>query len=183
MGAAYRQVWQDIEDLPHRLFPMWKMPLLVSFLLYLAAYFLTLFRSTSCTTDDDGNTDWGVDWEKVGDNWYKYSHKAANCHAVWLLSLCYIPGCIAAYFQLCRCVRGKKVRKRQTFHWFIRLSACRGTKYSKFPRWLAGWLNMRKQLGLLMMGSATYHAYAYFLSYSEGAQMSFKEQTYLVSAY
>lgn len=33
----------------------------------------------------------------------------------------------------------------------------RGTKYSRFPKWLDDWLKMRKQLGLLMLGLAGMH--------------------------
>lgn len=44
------------------------------------------------------------------------------------------PGLLAAYIQL----------------W-------RGTKYSRFPKWLDDWLKMRKQLGLIMLGLAGIH--------------------------
>ena len=37
----------------------------------------------------------------------------------------------------------------------------RGTKYSTFPLWLDSWLRMRKQLGLLMLFSASIHACIY----------------------
>merc|ERR1712181_38367 len=40
----------------------------------------------------------------------------------------------------------------------------RGTKYSSFPRWLDSWLRMRKQLGLLMLFSASVHACIYLLT-------------------
>ncbi len=46
----------------------------------------------------------------------------------------YLPGVLAAYLQL----------------W-------RGTKYSRFPGWLDKWLKMRKQIGLLMLFSASMH--------------------------
>merc|ERR1712109_229143 len=38
------------------------------------------------------------------------------------------------------------------------LQIYRGTKYSRFPRFLDSWLRMRKQLGLLMMFAASIHA-------------------------
>jgi len=98
-----RLQWQEIEDLPHRLFPHWRGPLIFSFFLYVAAYMLTMFRSTSCRTNPETEErEWGVDWSRVHDGWYNYAHKAANCHAVWLLALCYIPGCLAGYLQLIR---------------------------------------------------------------------------------
>merc|ERR1711948_122972 len=61
-------------------------------------------------------------------------NKTLSVHAVQLLAMCYFPGVIAAYIQLYR-----------------------GTKYSRFPNWLDKWLKMRKQLGLLMLFSASLH--------------------------
>ena len=61
-------------------------------------------------------------------------NKTLSIHAVQLLTMCYFPGVIAAYIQLFR-----------------------GTKYSRFPKWLDRWLKMRKQLGLLMLFSACLH--------------------------
>ena len=42
----------------------------------------------------------------------------------------------------------------------------RGSKYSVFPGWLDAWLRMRKQLGILMLLSASVHATFYMLLYS-----------------
>ena len=61
-------------------------------------------------------------------NWYLAQH------ALTMLALCYLPGCLAGYIQLYR-----------------------GTKYSRFPKFLDRWLKMRKQLGLLMLLSASLH--------------------------
>ena len=46
------------------------------------------------------------------------------------------------------------------------LQLARGTKYSQFPGWLDAWLRMRKQLGLLMLLSASIHGCFYALLYS-----------------
>ena len=46
------------------------------------------------------------------------------------------------------------------------LQLARGTKYSVFPGWLDAWLRIRKQLGLLMLLSASVHATFYTLLYS-----------------
>ena len=48
------------------------------------------------------------------------------------------------------------------------LQLARGTKYSQFPGWLDAWLRMRKQLGLLMLLSASIHVLFYLLLYSPG---------------
>ena len=61
-------------------------------------------------------------------------NRALACHALNMLALCYLPGCIAGYIQLYR-----------------------GTKYSRFPKILDRWLKMRKYLGLLMPFSACIH--------------------------
>ena len=66
-------------------------------------------------------------------NWYLAQH------ALTMLALCYLPGCLAGYIQLYR-----------------------GTKYSKFPKFLDRWLKMRKQLGLLMLLSASLHVISLF---------------------
>ena len=56
------------------------------------------------------------------------------------LKMACIPGILAAYLQLAR-----------------------GTKYSVFPGWLDAWLRDRKQLGLLMLLSASIHGCYYCL--------------------
>ena len=89
---------------------------------------------------------WTLDWDKIktpGDNWHwgrwntiptTTVNSTLAQHAITLLTLCYIPGLLAAYLQLIR-----------------------GTKYSRFPGWLDKWLRMRKQIGLLMLFSASLH--------------------------
>ena len=93
---------------------------------------------------------WTLSWDKIktfGDNWnWKRWNTIPTTtvntslahHAITMLSLCYIPGLIAAFLQLIR-----------------------GTKYSRFPNWLDKWLRMRKQLGLLMLFSASLHVSLY----------------------
>ena len=61
-------------------------------------------------------------------------NKILASHALNMLAICYLPGCIAAYIQLIR-----------------------GTKYSRFPNFLDQWLKMRKYLGLLMLFTASIH--------------------------
>ena len=93
---------------------------------------------------------WTLSWDKIktfGDNWnWKRWNTIPTTtvntslahHAITMLSLCYIPGLIASFLQLIR-----------------------GTKYSRFPNWLDKWLRMRKQLGLLMLFSASLHVSLY----------------------
>ena len=94
---------------------------------------------------------WTLSWDKIetfGDNWnWKRWNTIPTTtvnvtlavHAITMLSLCYLPGLIASYLQLIR-----------------------GTKYSRFPNWLDKWLRMRKQLGLLMLFSASLHVREHF---------------------
>ena len=46
------------------------------------------------------------------------------------------------------------------------LQLARGTKYSVFPGWLDAWLRLRKQLGLLMLLSASVHGCYYCLLFA-----------------
>ena len=70
--------------------------------------------------------------------------KTFSGHALTMLASCYLPGVLAGYLQLIR-----------------------GTKYSKFTSWLDNWLQMRKQLGLLVLVSANIHAMLYMLHFDE----------------
>jgi len=129
---------REIEDIPVRQFPEWKTPLIISSVLFTVLFLLSFSKYQVC---------WTLSWDKIktfGDNWNwkrwntiptTTVNSALAQHAITMLSLCYIPGLFAAYLQLIR-----------------------GTKYSRFPNWLDKWLRMRKQLGLLMLFSASLHA-------------------------
>ena len=74
--------------------------------------------------------------KKVARNISVYHGNRILCWmALWLLSLVYLPGCIAGFVQLYR-----------------------GTKYSRFPSWLDNWMKSRKQLGLYALAFAGMHA-------------------------
>lgn len=57
-----------------------------------------------------------------------------GCVSLTLLAITYVPGSLAAIFQLSR-----------------------GTKYRPFPAWLDAWMKMRKQLGLLALFTGCIH--------------------------
>ena len=92
---------------------------------------------------------WTLTWDSwKGWHWGRFQtipvttvNSTLAVHAITLLALCYLPGCIGAWIQIFR-----------------------GTKYSRFPNWLDKWLKMRKQLGLLMLFSASLHVSTYFYS-------------------
>ncbi len=91
-----------------------------------------MLRYQVCWTFEwgDGTWHWGL-WNSLP---LDTLNKTLSVHALTLLATCYLPGVLAAYIQLFR-----------------------GTKYSRFPKWLDRWLRMRKQLGLLMLLSAALH--------------------------
>ena len=128
---------RTIENIPLSLFPEWRKPIIVSFLIWIF-YFLLTFSRYHFFLDNN------VGWEPEGlqNIFVKYINRTCNSHALTLLSACYLPGVLAAYTQLVR-----------------------GTKYSEFPVWLATWLKMRKQLGVLMLVSASVHVCFYVLLY------------------
>merc|ERR1711884_81167 len=127
---------RDIEDIPVQRFPLWKRPLIVSLILFFIFFLLAFSKFQICWT---WSWDAGKDWNNW--HWGRFEtiptttiNSTLAVHALNLLALCYLPGCIAAWIQIFR-----------------------GTKYSRFPNWLDTWLKMRKQLGLLMLLSASMH--------------------------
>ena len=59
------------------------------------------------------------------------------------------------------------------------LQLLRGTKYSQFPEMLDSWLKMRKQLGILMLLSASIHGCYYCLMYTGTRHEGWQSQIYL----
>ena len=124
---------REIEDIPVQRFPNWKVPLIISLLLFFILFILSFTKYQIC---------WTLTWDAwKGWHWGRFEtipittvNSTLAVHALNLLTLCYLPGCIAAWIQIFR-----------------------GTKYSRFPNWLDKWLKMRKQLGLLMLFSASVH--------------------------
>ena len=61
------------------------------------------------------------------------------------------------------------------------LQLARGTKYSVFPGWLDAWLRIRKQLGLLMLLSASVHGCYYCLLYTPHGVTTWRTTIYLTA--
>ncbi|XP_072253900.1 metalloreductase STEAP3 [Leuresthes tenuis] len=118
----------DIEEAPLILFPSWSCPILATFLLFLFFYVYSFLRNVLLPYLDHGEN-----------NFYKLPLVTVNetlpAVALVTLALVYLPGLLAAGFQLGR-----------------------GTKYKRFPDWLDRWLCRRKQLGLLSFLCAGLHA-------------------------
>ncbi|XP_070770607.1 metalloreductase STEAP3 [Enoplosus armatus] len=119
---------RDIEEAPLILFPSWGGPILATFLLFLFFYGYNFLRHILLPYLDQGEN-----------NFYQLPLVTVNetlpTVALVTLALVYLPGLVAASFQLGR-----------------------GTKYKRFPHWLDCWLCRRKQLGLLSFLCAALHA-------------------------
>nr|XP_046256205.1 metalloreductase STEAP4-like [Scatophagus argus]XP_046256206.1 metalloreductase STEAP4-like [Scatophagus argus] len=118
---------RELEDFPLRLFPEWRLPLQLATSLTAFFFFYLVIRDVIYTYVEQGK-----------DNSFRIVVSLANkvfpIVSLIMLSLCYLPGIIAAFLQLYR-----------------------GTKYKRFPDWLDRWMLCRKQLGLLALGFASLH--------------------------
>ncbi|XP_064420031.1 metalloreductase STEAP3 isoform X2 [Latimeria chalumnae] len=119
---------QEIENVPLRLLPEWKIPVALALGLFLGFYVYNFIRDVLHPYVTQGRN-----------KFYKIPIELVNvtlpCVAYTLLSLVYVPGILAAFSQL---------RYR--------------TKYQRFPGWLDKWLQHRKQIGLLSFLCAALHA-------------------------
>merc|ERR1719499_3032855 len=123
---------RTIEDIPVSVFSQWRIPFLIHLAIFVFLYVLSFAKFQIC---------WPMTWSE-NFLWSLWNHipmdnmnKTLAVHALVTLALCYLPGVLAGWLQIYR-----------------------GTKYSRSPRFLDSWLRMRKQLGLLMMFSASIHA-------------------------
>uniref|UniRef100_UPI00398F4900 metalloreductase STEAP3-like n=1 Tax=Pristiophorus japonicus TaxID=55135 RepID=UPI00398F4900 len=119
---------KEIENLPLRLFPSWKIPVLLALVLFVFFYIYNFIGKVIHPYVMKGqNTFYKIPIDLV--------NVTLPCVAFVMLSLVYLPGVLAAIFQLHN-----------------------GTKYKRFPSWLDQWLQQRKQLGLLSFFCAALHA-------------------------
>ncbi|XP_068614300.1 metalloreductase STEAP4-like [Brachionichthys hirsutus] len=119
---------RELEDFPLRLFPEWRLPLCVAIGLMAFFYFYLLIRDVIYAYVEKGQN---VSFRMI----MALANKVFPIVSLVMLSLCYLPGSIAAIFQLYR-----------------------GTKYRRFPDWLDRWMLCRKQMGLVALGLAFLHA-------------------------
>ncbi|XP_008118994.2 metalloreductase STEAP3 isoform X2 [Anolis carolinensis] len=126
MGALVSA--REIENIPLRLLPAWKIPVFLALGLFLCFYTYNFIRQVLHPYILDKKN-----------KFYKMPVEVVNttlpCVAYVMLSLVYLPGVLAAAFQLYHC-----------------------TKYKRFPDWLDQWLQHRKQIGLLSFFCAALHA-------------------------
>ncbi|KAM4697946.1 metalloreductase STEAP3 [Rhinophrynus dorsalis] len=119
---------REIENIPLRLLPLWKFPVVLAVSLFVFFYMYNFTRSVLHPYLMENKN-----------KFYKMPIELINvtlpCVSYVLLSLVYLPGILAAFYQLHR-----------------------GTKYQRFPGWLDEWLIHRKQIGLVSFFCACLHA-------------------------
>ncbi|KAM9309663.1 metalloreductase STEAP4-like [Pholidichthys leucotaenia] len=118
---------KELEDFPLQLFPEWRLPLQVATGLSAIFFFYLLIRDviySYVVKDKD------ISFRIL----VSLANKVCPSVSLIMLSLCYLPGVIAAFFQLYR-----------------------GTKYKRFPNWLDRWMLCRKQIGLVALALGVLH--------------------------
>jgi 8-hydroxy-5-deazaflavin:NADPH oxidoreductase len=113
------------EQTVHRFFDGWVAATVVS---TIVALLITLYYS---------NIYWAGKKEKATKFWMSWALLLTGDISTTLLCACYLPGCIAGFWQLAR-----------------------GTSKRPFPAWFASWMNIRKQFGIIAFGFAACHAIA-----------------------
>ncbi|KAM9353657.1 metalloreductase STEAP4-like [Symphorus nematophorus] len=118
---------RELEDFPLQLFPEWRLPLRLAIGLTASFFFYLVIRDVVYAYVAQGKD---ISFRIM----VSLANKVFPSVSLIMLSLCYLPGVIAAFLQLYR-----------------------GTKYKRFPDWLDRWMLCRKQLGLLGLGFASLH--------------------------
>lgn len=138
---AHQRIYIDEFDSPpneysstHDLFPKWHFPVKAALILSLLTFIYTFLREViHPLVTSQQNVFYKIPVLVI--------NKVLPVVSITLLALVYLPGILAAGFQLHR-----------------------GTKYQRFPQWLDGWMLARKQFGLLSFFFASMHA-CYSLCY------------------
>ncbi|XP_059195313.1 metalloreductase STEAP4-like [Centropristis striata] len=118
---------RELEDFPLQLFPEWRLPLRIAVGLTASFFLYVVIRDVVYASVDQGKD---ISFRIM----VSLANKVFPIVSLIMLSLCYVPGVIAAFLQLYR-----------------------GTKYRRFPDWLDRWMLCRKQLGLVALGFAFLH--------------------------
>ncbi|KAK2510164.1 hypothetical protein MC885_006031, partial [Smutsia gigantea] len=140
---------REIENLPLRLFTLWRGPVVVAISLATFFFLYSFIRDVIHPYVRNQQSDfYKIPIEIV--------NKTLPIVAITLLSLVYLAGLLAAAYQLYY-----------------------GTKYRRFPPWLETWLQCRKQLGLLSFFFALVHvAYSLCLPMRRSERYLFLNMAY-----
>ncbi|AWO96668.1 putative metalloreductase STEAP4-like [Scophthalmus maximus] len=124
---------RELEDFPLQLFREWRLPVRVAAGLTAFFFFYLLIRDVIYALVEQGDD---ISYRIM----MSLGNKVFPIVSLIMLSLCYLPGVIAAFLQLYR-----------------------GTKYKRFPPWLDRWMLCRKQMGLIALGLAFLHVIYTFI--------------------
>ncbi|KAF0045359.1 hypothetical protein F2P81_001888 [Scophthalmus maximus] len=124
---------RELEDFPLQLFREWRLPVRVAAGLTAFFFFYLLIRDVIYALVEQGDD---LSYRIM----MSLGNKVFPIVSLIMLSLCYLPGVIAAFLQLYR-----------------------GTKYKRFPPWLDRWMLCRKQMGLIALGLAFLHVIYTFI--------------------
>ncbi|XP_061530869.1 metalloreductase STEAP4-like isoform X1 [Phycodurus eques] len=141
---------QELEDSPLQLFPDWRLPLQIAVGLTAFFFFYELIRDVIYAYVVQGKD---ISFRIM----VSLANKVCPIVSLIMLSLCYLPGIIAAFLQIYR-----------------------GTKYRRFPDWLDRWMLCRKQLGLLALAFAFLHV-LYTLLIPMRYYVRFKSWEYIIT--
>ncbi|KAM3873346.1 metalloreductase STEAP4-like [Diretmus argenteus] len=141
---------RELEDFPLELFPLWRLPLRLAVGLTAFFFFYELIRDIIYAYVEQGK-------DQSFRIMVSLANKVFPTVSLIMLSLCYLPGVLAAVLQLYR-----------------------GTKYRRFPDWLDRWMLCRKQLGLLALGFAFLHV-LYTLIIPIRYYVRYKKNDYIIS--
>ncbi|XP_078107982.1 metalloreductase STEAP4-like [Sander vitreus] len=125
---------RELEDFPLQLFTEWRLPLHVTIGLTAFFFFYLLIRDVVYAFVEQRKD---ISFRIM----VSLANKVFPIVSLIMLSLCYLPGVIAAFLQLYR-----------------------GTKYRRFPDWLDRWMLCRKQMGLIALGFAFLHVIYTFMT-------------------
>uniref|UniRef100_A0A8C9XZB5 STEAP family member 4 n=1 Tax=Sander lucioperca TaxID=283035 RepID=A0A8C9XZB5_SANLU len=125
---------RELEDLPLQLFTEWRLPLRVALGLTAFFFFYLLIRDVVYAFVEQRKD---ISFRIM----VSLANKVFPIVSLIMLSLCYLPGVIAAFLQLYR-----------------------GTKYRRFPDWLDRWMLCRKQMGLIALTFAFLHVIYTFMT-------------------
>ncbi|KAG7242067.1 hypothetical protein INR49_024113 [Caranx melampygus] len=120
---------RELEDFSLQLFPEWRLSLWLAFGLTVVLFIYVVIRDVIWTYAVEGRD---ISFRIM----VSLANRVFPIVSLIMLSLCYLPGVIAAFFQLYR-----------------------GTKYRRFPDWLDRWMLCRKQLGVIALAFAFLHMF------------------------
>ena len=138
-----------IESLPHRFFPNWGTATFITVLVLIPVWFYSYLRIFWYRSPKNRK-------KNLNDLGLYEANRIIAWTMFWVLALTYLPGILAGFIQIGR-----------------------GTKYSRFPRWLDQWMKCRKQLGLICLFLCSIHGCMSCLLLGAGEVKHMLTNTYL----